>query len=298
MEQTTTYDQILESMSSGIVAVDAGGKINYINPKALSLLDLNPANVVKHDFRQLFPETGKLFNECLQTGNVRMGYYVVRNNRRLVIDAAPIRIEGKIEGVIATLHQLEDFNDALCYSDGYLNLNKQLDAIFKGSSDGLWVHDSNGKIININTVSEMINGIRAKDVIGRSIYDLIEEGVFEGVVTPEILRTKRQFSTLSYNRKTQKRVLVTGTPILDENGNVSLIVSNERDLTHWNAVKADLERSRKVAEKYKDEFEELSRLESGQPEIVAESKEMKQVLRIGLKLARMGASNILIQGES
>jgi transcriptional regulator with PAS, ATPase and Fis domain len=127
---------------------------------------------------------------------------------------------------------------------------------------------------------------------------LIEEGVFEGAVTPEILRTKRQFSTLSYNRKTQKRVLVTGTPILDEDGNVSLIVSNERDLTHWNAVKADLERSRKVAEKYKDEFEELSRIESGQPEIVAESKEMKQVLRVGLKLARMGASNILIQGES
>jgi PAS domain S-box-containing protein len=298
MEQTATYDQILESMSCGLVATDAGGNIIYINPRASSLLDLNPAKVINPDFRQLFPETGKLFNECLQSGNVRMGYYAVRNNRRLVIDAAPIQIEGKIEGVIATLHQLEDFNDALCYSDGYLNLNKQLDAIFKGSSDGLWVHDSNGKIININTVSEMINGIRAKDVIGKSIYDLIEEGVFEGAVTPEILKTKRQFSTLSYNRKTQKRVLVTGTPILDEDGNVSLIVSNERDLTHWNAVKADLERSRKVAEKYKDEFEELSRIESGQPEIVAESKEMKQVLRVGLKLARMGASNILIQGES
>jgi PAS domain S-box-containing protein len=298
MEQTATYDQILKSMSSGIVATDAAGKINYINPKASSLLDLNPAKVINPDFRQLIPETGKLINECLQTGKVRMGYYVVRNNRRLVIDAAPIRIIGKIEGVIATLHQLEDFNDALCYSDGYLNLNKQLDAIFKGSSDGLWVHDSNGKIININTVSEMINGIRAKDVIGKSIYDLIEEGVFEGAVTPEILRTKRQFSTLSYIKKTKKRVLVTGTPILDEDGNVSLIVSNERDLTHWNAVKADLERSRKVAEKYKDEFEELSRLESGQPEIVAESQEMKQVLRVGLKLARMGASNILIQGES
>jgi PAS domain S-box-containing protein/TyrR family helix-turn-helix protein len=298
MEQAAKYEKILESLSSGIVAADAGGHINYINSKALRFLELNPVKALKHDIRQLLPETGQLINECLLSGTVRMGCYVVRGNRRLVIDAAPIRIPGKIEGVIATLHQLEDFNDALCYSDGYLNLKKQLDAIFKGSSDGLWVHDSSGKIININTVSEMINGIRAKDVIGKSIYDLIEEGVFEGVVTPEILRTKRQFSTLSYIKKTQKRVLVTGTPILDEDGNVSLIVSNERDLTHWNAVKADLERSRKVAERYKDEFEELRRLESGQPEIVAESKEMKQVLRIGMKLARMGASNILIQGES
>jgi len=298
MEQTAIYEKILESLNNGIVATDAGGHVNYINSKALRLLDLSPANTIDHDIRQLLPETGQLINECLSSGTVRMGYYVVRGSLRLVIDTAPIQIQGKVEGAIATLHQLEDFNNALCHSDGYLNLNKQLDAIFKGSSDGLWVHDSNGKIININTVSEMINGIRAKDVIGKSIYDLIEDGVFEGAVTPEILRTKRQYSTLSYNKKTQKKVLVTGTPILDEDGNVSLIVSNERDLTHWNAVKADLERSRKVAEKYKDEFEELSRLESGQPEIVAESKEMKQVLRIGMKLARMGASNILIQGES
>ena len=298
MEQTAPYSRILASISNGIIATDAGGNINYINPKATRILNFDPVNITSLDIRQLFPDSGRFINECLQTGNIRMGQYVVRGNQRLVIDIAPIRIETNIEGVIATLHQLEDFNEALCNSDGYLNLNKQLDAIFKGSSDGLWVHDSHGKIININTVSEMINGIKAKDVIGRSIYDLIDEGVFEGAVTPEILRTKRQYSTLSYNKKTQKKVLVTGTPILDDDGNVSLIVSNERDLTHWNAVKADLERSRKVAEKYKDEFEELSRLESGQSDIVAQSQEMKQVLRIGLKLARMGASNILIQGES
>jgi PAS domain S-box-containing protein/TyrR family helix-turn-helix protein len=285
-------------MNSGIIATDVDGNIGYINPKALQIFDLNPAGVMNLDIKHLLPEAGKVLSECRQTGTVRLGYYVAKNNHRLVIDTAPIRVKGKIEGVIATLHQLEDLNNALCYSDGYLKLSRQLDAIFKGSSDGLWVHDSTGKIININTVSEMINGIRAKDVIGRSIYDLIDEGVFEGIVTPEILRTKRQFSTLSYNKKTHKRVLVTGTPILDEDGNVSLIVSNERDLTHWNAVKEDLERSRRVAEKYKDEFEELRLLGSGQQEIVAESNEMKQVLRIGMKLARMGASNILIQGES
>jgi PAS domain S-box-containing protein len=218
MEHPAICEKILESLNSGIVATGAGGNIKYINSEALRLLDLNPPDATKLDVRQLLPETGNLIHECLLTGTARMGYYLATGSRRLVIDVAPIRINGNIEGVVATLHRLEDFNDALCYSDGYLNLIKQLDAIFKGSSDGLWVHDSKGKIININTVSEMINGIRAKDVIGRSIYDLIEEGVFEGAVTPEILRTKRQFSTLSYNKKTQKRVLVTGTPILDENG--------------------------------------------------------------------------------
>jgi len=46
MEQTAMYDNILKSMSSGLVATDADGIVNYINPKALSLLDLNPAGVI------------------------------------------------------------------------------------------------------------------------------------------------------------------------------------------------------------------------------------------------------------
>jgi PAS domain S-box-containing protein len=254
MVQTAIYESILQSINSGIIAAGADGNIDYMNPRALNMLELSHGNIINLDIRRLIPDAAGLFNKSLQTGEVGRNAYAAGNNQRLLIESAPIRVDGKIRGVIAALQYLEDFNDLLCYSDAYAKLSKQLDAIFKGTSDGLWVHDSDGTVININTVSEMINGIKARDVIGKSIYELIDEGVFEGAVTPEILRTKRQFSTLSYVKKTQKKVLVTGTPILDEDGNVSLIVSNERDLTHWNAVKADLERSRKVAEKYKDEL--------------------------------------------
>jgi PAS domain S-box-containing protein/TyrR family helix-turn-helix protein len=298
MQGTAIPEHIFEAMGSGIVATDAGGRIVYMNQKALNMVHLTAAGARHGDIRRLLPEAQHLFDPCLRFGEICIARYIQRKDRKLMVDIAPIKTEGNIEGMVVTLHYLDDLEQVLRYSDGYLKISRQLDAIFKGTSDGLWIQDSHGKIININTVSEMINGIRARDVIGKSIPELVEEGIFEGVVTPEILRTKRQFSTLSYVKKTGKRVLVTGTPILDEDGNVSLIISNERDLTHWNAVREDLERSRKVAEKYKEEFEELSRLESGLHEIVAESRQMKQILRIGIKLARMGASNILIQGES
>jgi len=285
-------------MGSGMIAADAAGRIVAINGAASKMVDLPAAGAWQVDIRRVLPEAAHLFEACLRTGKNRLGCYVQRRDGKFAVDICPIEIEDNIEGLVITLQCLDNLEQALRNSDGYIRISKQLDAIFKGTSDGLWVQDSQGKIININTVSEMINGIRARDVIGKGIHELVEEGIFEGVVTPEILRTKRQFSTLSYVKKTGKRVLVTGTPILDEGGNVTLIVCNERDLTHWNAVKEDLERSRKVAERYKDEFEELSRLESGQHEIVAESRQMKQILRVSIKLARMGASNILIQGES
>jgi TyrR family helix-turn-helix protein/PAS domain S-box-containing protein len=298
MAPETMYENILNSMGSGLIATGIDGNILFVNPAALSLLDLKRDAIINLDIRKLFPKIAGSVDQCLCNGNGTQGRYLPIARQGLVIGVAPFRARDRFEGVIVTLQRLEDYNDVVAHSDAYLKLSRQMDAIFKGTSDGLWVQDSDGKIININTVSEMINGIKARDVIGKSVYELVDEGIFEGVVTPEILRTRRQFSTISYIKKTQKKVLVTGTPILDERGNVSLIVSNERDLTHWNAVKEDLERSRRVAEKYKDEFEQLSLLKSGQSEIVAESKEMKQVLRIGMKLARMGASNILIQGES
>ena len=297
MKRTATYEHIFESMGSGVLATDAAGKVVYMNRKASEMIG-STAAAINEDIRHLLPEAQPLFNACLRSGKIHVGRYVPRKNSKLVVDAAPIKFRDRIAGISVGLRYLADLEQVLRYSEGYRKISKQLDAIFKGTSDGLWVHDNHGRIININTVSEVIYGIKAKDVIGKSIYDLVEQGILEGIVTPEILRTKRQFSTLSTVKKTGKRVLVTGTPILDEDGNVSLIVSNERDLTHWNAVKEDLERSRKMAEKYRDEFEQLSRLTSEQHQIVAESRQMKQVLRIGVKLARMGASNILIQGES
>ena len=298
MERTPSCEHIFESISSGMIATDAAGRIVYINQKASKMVNLSADDACHADVRHVLPEAQHLFDACLRSGENHLGCYLQRKDSKLAVDICPINVEGNLEGIVVAMHCLNNLEQALHNSDGYVRISKQLEAIFKGTSDGLWVQDSHGKIININTVSEMINGIRAREVVGKSVHELVEEGIFEGVVTPEILRTKRQFSTLSYVKKTGKRVLVTGTPILDEDGNVSLIVCNERDLTHWNAVKEDLERSRKVAERYKDEFEELSRLESGQHEIVAESRQMKQILRVGIKLARMGASNILIQGES
>jgi len=290
-------NQIFQTISSGVIVTDARGQITLLNQKAEELTGFSADRAIGAHIQRVFPEDVG-FIRCLKTGQAQLDHLVTLKKSQLTIDVTPLTTEDKILGSVGNLRASECSETAVLRSEPYKQLRKQLDAVIKGSSDGLWIYDSKGKVININTVSEMINGIRVKDVIGKSIYELIDEGIFEGVVTPEILRTKRQFSTMSYIKKTQKKVLVTGTPILDENGNVSLIVINERDLTHWNAVKEDLEQSRKVAAKYKDELEELSLLESTHQEIVAESQKMRQVLRIGVKLARMGASNILIQGES
>jgi PAS domain S-box-containing protein len=177
-------------------------------------------------------------------------------------------------------------------------LNAQLNAIFQSSSDGILVCDSRGNILKMNEASEKLNGMKARDVIGNNVADFVATGVFDRSVTMEVLETKRQVSIMQYIKKTNKHLLVTGTPAFDEEGNIFLVVVNERDMTQLNAMKESLEQSRMVAERFKDELVQLSMKELEGQEIVAESEAMRRVLSMALRLAGFDASNILILGES
>ena len=173
-----------------------------------------------------------------------------------------------------------------------------LEAIFKSSSDGIWLCDGNGKILNINKASEKINAIKGKDVVGKNVREIVAEGLIDRSVTLEVLETGRQVSLLQNLKRTNKYLLVTGTPVFDQRGQISLVVVNERDMTQLNTMKEQLAQTRMETQRFKDELVELSLLELKEQEIIAQSEEMRQVLRVAIKLAKMEASDILILGET
>jgi PAS domain S-box-containing protein len=177
-------------------------------------------------------------------------------------------------------------------------LNEVLNAIFQSSSDGISVSDSRGTIIACNEASEKLSGIDRKDMVGGNVQSLVDKGLIDRSVTIDVLAKKRQVNIMMYQKKTRKHLLVTGTPVLDAQGKVSLVIVNERDITQLDTLKQELQKSRRVTERYRHELAELSMLELREQEIVAESKAMRQVLRIGLKLANLEVSNILLLGES
>ena len=140
--------------------------------------------------------------------------------------------------------------------------------------------------------------MNAKNFIGKNYADLLEKGWFDRSVVQEVFQTKRKVSILQYVAKAKKYLLITGTPVFDDEDNILLVVINERDMTQLNTIHEQLEQTRSIAEKYKDELAEMSMLELKKQEIIAKSEEMRLVLKIALKLARLKASNILVLGES
>ncbi len=294
-------ERIFHACSNGIIATDASGYIVAVNKQAENILtipEFDNRNNIGSYICDILPMTGPLVIRCLETGNPQLGKHILGKNISLVVNITPIMENGRIEGAVCNFQGMREFELSAKNLESYKSLNDQLCTIFESSSDGIWVCDKKGKIIRINKASEKLNGIKAEDVVGKRMVDMVEKGILDRSVTEEVLRTKRQVSIVQYMKRVKKYLLVTGTPAFDEEGNISLVVVNERDMTQLNALKEQLELTRMETEKFKDEIAQLSFLELKNQEIVAESKEMKQVLGVALKLARLGASNILILGES
>jgi PAS domain S-box-containing protein len=298
MNPNITYEQIINSTNSGTIATDVSGTIVYINQQAEKMLGCNAEKHTGIFISELLPITGPQVMECLKTGTSKWGHHVIGEKLDMVLNITLIRQGIKIDGTVCNFQDMKQLKISPDELESSSYLNQQLKTIFKASHDGIWVCDGHGKVIDINEASEKLNGIHAKHIIGKNVTDLVNGGLFDRSVTLEVLETKRQVSVIQEIKRTKKILLATGTPAFDDEGNIFLVVVNERDMTQLNAIQKQLEQSRMVTEKYKDKLAELSLLELKDQEIVAEDKKMRQVLHLALKLAHLSASDILILGES
>ena len=177
-------------------------------------------------------------------------------------------------------------------------LYKLLKALFHVSTDGLSICDRDGNIIACNEASAKTAGLKPSDFAGKNVHDLVKQGIMDKSVSLQVLATKQQIDTMITIKPTGKEVLSTGTPVFDEDGNIDMIIINDRDMTQLNNLKAKLDETRLVTEKFRDTLSELNIANLKEQMIVAGSKEMRQVLKTGHKFAKLGVSNILLLGES
>lgn len=152
--------------------------------------------------------------------------------------------------------------------------------------------------MKVNPAAAKLIGVEVEEVIGKNIAQLAEKGVIDQALTPHVLKAKHPVTKLLYVLKTEKYIMSTGIPVFDEDGNIILVVVSEYDMTTLNTLQVQLEELRHVTDKYKDEFAHLKLLDFKQHGIISASQEMKQVLHVSLKLARLDVSNILLLGES
>jgi PAS domain S-box-containing protein len=280
---------IVEALADGLLATDEKGRVVVANERARELLP--GVRLQGQPLGRVLPALAVPVEACLRTGR-----------------AGPARAQtaagAALEGTVTATRQGERVTGAIFLfrpagpvpagDEG----RPELQTVFDTSHDGLWIVDANGVILNLNRAAEELNHIRASEVIGKRVHELVEEGFLDFSVSEKVLETGRQVSLMQRGLKSKRYLLVTGTPAFGPDGKISYVVTNDRDLTELNELTQELEQARLVNEKFRDELAELAIVETARWELVAESEEMKQVLRVALKLARLDVSNILLLGES
>ncbi|EGT3846754.1 PAS domain S-box protein [Clostridioides difficile] len=130
--------------------------------------------------------------------------------------------------------------------------------ILEASHDEICVSDDKGIIIYCNKAFEENYVLKKEDILGKNVSFLEDSGYSTKSPIPIVLKTKTKFS-LEQDTQTGKKLIITATPIFDENGNLEFTVENCRDITELNNIKNKLEDTKKQVKKYKSEVETLYR---------------------------------------
>ncbi|MCZ8413438.1 sigma 54-interacting transcriptional regulator [Clostridioides difficile] len=130
--------------------------------------------------------------------------------------------------------------------------------ILEASHDEICVSDDKGIIIYCNKAFKENYGLKKEDILGKNVSFLEDSGYSTKSPIPIVLKTKTKFS-LEQDTQTGKKLIITATPIFDENGNLEFTVENCRDITELNNIKNKLEDTKKQVKKYKSEVETLYR---------------------------------------
>ncbi len=287
---------ILNSIYNGIVAINAKGIIRYFNKTAERIFTIAANEALDRYILDVLPNTGGKLLECLQTGTPFYGQKLKGETVTLISNVNPLVMNGKISGVVSVFQDISEIETISKELDLYKNTKNWLDAVIDSSYDGLWICDHNGKVIRINRASERIIDRSAEEVIGRDVKALVAEGLIDKSVTLEVLE-KKSAVTIIQEIEGGKKVLVTGNPIIREDGEISFVVVNDRDITELDHLRTQLHEAQVLAKGYISKLSEMEMSGVDLSSIVFRSIAMERIIEMALKVAKVDSS-ILIFGES
>lgn len=162
--------------------------------------------------------------------------------------------------------------------------------IVESSHDEIFVCDKDGYMIYCNKAFESNYGIDREDMIGKTAMFLNEAGYSNQTPIPSVVKHKKKVS-MEQKTITGKTLIITATPVFDENGDIEFIVENSRDISELNSIKEKI----KLYENTISSFNKSQSLIYNDTTIKGSS--MKSILEIAKNVAKTNV-NVLLLGES
>lgn len=170
------------------------------------------------------------------------------------------------------------------------------DEILDVFNDGIYITDSDGYTLKVNEAYEIITGLSREEVLGKCVMDLEREGVFKSPLNPLVVKTGKQHTNVQVN-KMGRKVVISGNPIFDKNGDVIYVVTFVRDITGLVHLRDEVALQKELIQKYHEEAQYLRSKYLESNKALFESPQMLALLELLKRVARTDA-NVLILGET
>lgn len=279
------------AMGDGVLSVDALGTVILSDRVIRQSLDVYPGSSLVEHFPQLWPKV----EETLGDRKPRFELSVQKGDSSFLVTVSPILLEGQVGGAVCVFVENTELEEMARQMRLFRELTRELATIIDSSSEGLWVCDGDGVVLRINPASERINKIKKEEVVGRNARELLDSGFFDRSAALEVIQSRSPINMLQ-NRGGRK-LIVTGTPVFDDEHNLIRIVISERDVTEIDKLQRELEEQEALKGQIQHHMLEQQQLEVAAHSVIAKSPLMLNALRSAIKVAA-AESTVLILGES
>lgn len=250
--QKNRFENIVRTLSEGIVILDKSGVIKQVNDTAAEMFGLTHAEMVGKLFHQLecviIDETGGLADrQTMLTSQMIKAMpsqkNVIRGIKRqdgsilwVTVNATPvINASGEIEEIVKVVVDITEM----------YNLKKRNQKVLDTAQEGYWEVDLDGRIIIANHTAAQLLGSTEDELIGRNIYDFADDESREAM--DRALKNRAKGISGSYTAKLTRLdrrkiiIRISEAPLTDAGGKIVGAFAFITDLTELSEANAELE---------------------------------------------------------
>lgn len=157
------------------------------------------------------------------------------------------------------------------------------------------VTNHEGIIMKATRISGHRYGIEAEDLIGKSVYELEKQGIFSPAITPLVLKEKKKVVRIQ-ETKTGSKILITGMPFFNYNGDVDYIISYSYDVSELLVIQDYMKEIEYEMSKVQEEVQYLRRQMFRKKDFIMRSKSTEEAFSTAHRIAPLDVS-VVLYGE-
>jgi len=188
------FKTIIDCFEDAVFYLNRQALVEELNDAAQTMFAIDRDLVVGHSLSQILQTYGLLDIETDPSSNwsrrfEKDGKIFLANGRVLDVDAG-------MTGSIVIVHDISDSQKMTEYIYKLKETNRELEAVFRFSHDGLFVCDGNGIGVKYNESYSRITGIDGDEIMGLHMNDLLQLGYISESASLMVLQTKKQATTM------------------------------------------------------------------------------------------------------